>query len=417
MDKVRTGVTRRKRQQRIALAGVAALILAGAAWAIVRANPPALTIDSDAVLVDTVRRGEFTRDVRAPGVLVPREIRWLVAEAPGRVETIDVRPGAAVEADTVIVTLTNPDVARAVQDAEWALSQGEAELAALRLSLQSEVLDQKSRVAEVRANAGSARLQAQAEDEALRIDAVSRLQARRSQIVAGQLAERLDVELERLENLKAATGARLRAQAAKIEVLRNTLARQRHLADALNIRAGMAGVLQSLPVQIGESLEAGEQVARVAKPGELMAELRVPELGARDLSIGLSASIDTRSGLIAGTVARIDPAVENGTVKVEVRLDGALPAVARADLSVDGLIEIERLAQALFVARPAQGADDTTLSVFRLDADGHYARRVDARFGKASARTIAIEQGLEAGDRIIVSDVSQWSGHDVLRLR
>jgi HlyD family secretion protein len=417
MDLPRTSFLQARRKRRIAFGALAGLALAGVAYAIVRLEPVAPAVDRSALLIDTVRRGEFVRQVRGPGTLVPKDWRWLAAQAPGRVERILLKPGSIVQPDSIIAVLANPELERVVQEAEWALAQGEAEVSATKLQLQSQVLDQKSRVAEARANFESTRLQAQAEAEAARLQAVSQLQARRSQIMTNQLAVRLQVEDDRLANLRDAVRAQLRAQSARLEQLRNALARQRQLLDSLHVRAGMSGMVQALPVQLGQQVAAGAQIARVAQLHELIAELSIPELQARDLVAGQRARIDTRNGVIDGSVSRVDPAVENGAVRVEVELEGDLPAGARPDLSVDGLIEIERQRDCIYVARPATGEPESKASVFAVDADGAHARRVAVQLGKASVNRIQVVAGLKPGDRIIVSDVSQWSASDELRIR
>ena len=376
MDVPRTAFLEARRKRRILLGALGGLALAGAAFAIVRLDPVAVSVERSEVLIDTVRRGEFVREVRGPGVLVPKDSRWLAAQAPGRVERILLKPGSVVQPDSVIAELANPELERVVQEAEWALAQGDAEAAAIKLQLQSQVLDQKSRVAEARANLENSRLQAEAEAEAARLQAVSQLQARRSKIMATQLAERLQVEDDRLTNLGEATRAQLRAQSARLEQLRNVLARQRQQLDSLHVRAGMVGMVQALPVQVGQQIAAGTQIARVAQLHELMAELKVPELQARDLIAGQRARIDTRNGVVDGKVSRVDPAVENGAVRVEVDLAGALPAGTRPDLSVDGIIEIERSPDSLYVARPAGGEPESRTSLFKVDADGAHARRI-----------------------------------------
>ncbi|HKZ73613.1 MAG TPA: HlyD family efflux transporter periplasmic adaptor subunit [Steroidobacteraceae bacterium] len=417
MDIPRTDFLKAQRKRRVVIAAGGALAVAGVAFAIAGLDPASVSADRKALVVGTVQRGEFVREVRGPGLLVPKEIRWIAAQAPGRIERVVLKPGAAVEPDSVIVQLTNPELERVVQEAEWAVTQSEAEVAALRLQLKGQVLDQKSRLAEARATYESTRLQAEAESEAARTHAVSQLQARRSQILAEQLAVRVEVEEDRLANLAEATQAQLRAQSARLEQSRNSLARQRQLLASLDVRAGMRGVLQALPVQVGQQLSAGAPIARVARPDELVAELKIPELSAKDLIAGQKARIDTRLGLVAGSVSRVDPAVENGAVRVEVELSGMLPAGARPDLSVDGIIELDRAAGALFVARPAAGEPDSKISVFRLDPDGSRAERVAATFGKASVNEIHVISGLEPGDRIIVSDTSKWSAYDELRIR
>jgi HlyD family secretion protein len=417
MDVPRTEFLQVRRKRRIAFGLLGGLALAGVAYAIVSLEPISVSVERSGLLIDTVRRGEFVRQVRGPGVLAPRDSRWLTAQAPGRVERILLKPGRIVQPDSIIAVLTNPELERVVQEAEWAVAQGEAEVSAIKLQLQSQVLDQKSRVAEARANFESTRLQAEAEAEAARLQAVSQLQARRSQIMAEQLAVRLQVEDDRLANLSDATRAQLRAQSARLEQLRNVLARQRQQLDSLQVRAGMTGVVQALPVQVGQQIAAGAQIARVAQLHELVAELKIPELHARDLIAGQRAHIDTRNGIIQGKVSRVDPAVENGAVRVEVEFTGALPTGARPDLSVDGVIEIERRPDSLYVARPASGEPESKVSLFKVDSDGSRAHRISVELGKASVNEILVVAGLVAGDRIIVSDVTQWSASDELRIR
>jgi len=417
MDVPRPEFLRIRRKRRVVLAAVGGVAIAGVAYALVRLDGTAVAADRSALIFGTVQRGEFVRQVRGPGVLTPKDYRWIAAQAPGRVEKLVLRPGAEVEADSVIVQLSNPELERVVQEAEWGLAQGEAEVAALRLQLQGQVLDQRSRVAEARANFESTRLQAEAEEDAARTHAVSQLQARRSRILADQLSERLHVEEERLTTLGEATRAQLRAQTARLEQLKNALERQRQQLDSLQVRAGMKGVVQALPVHVGQQLNAGAQIARVAEPDVLIAELRIPELLAEDLAPGQNAQIDTRNGIIPGHVSRVDPGVEGGTVRVEVDLASDLPPGARPDLSVDGVIEIERRARSLFVARPAGGEPESKVSLFKLDADGSHAHRTSAQLGKASVNEILVKSGLQAGDRIIVSDTTQWSAYDELRIR
>ncbi len=417
MDVPRTQFLEARRKRRFLFSTLGGLALAGVAYAIVRLESVAVSVERAELVIDTVRRGEFVRQVRGPGVLVPKDSRWLAAQAPGRVERIVLKPGSVVQPDSVIAVLSNPELEQMVQEAEWALAQGEAEVSVMRLQLQSQVLDQKSRVAEARANFESTRLQAEAEADAARLQAVSRLQARRSQIMANQLAVRVQVEEDRLANLADATRARLRAQSAHLEQLRNVLARERQQLDSLEVRAGMTGVVQAVSVQVGQQIAAGAQVARVAQLRELVAELKIPELQARDLIVGQEAHVDTRNGIIEGKVSRVDPAVENGAVRVEVELAGELPPGARPDLSVDGVIEIERRADSLYVARPATGEPESKVSVFKVDADGAHAHRTPVQLGKASVKEIQVVAGLAAGDHIIVSDVSRWSASDELRIR
>lgn len=404
-----------KRRRRNAIIALGVALIAGAAYGVTRLSTSTLTVDRAVLSIDTVRRAEFVHDVRAPGLLLPRDVRWLVAQSNARVQRIVLRPGAAVVPDAIILELTNPELETQVQEATLQLAQGEAQLAALRMTLASQVLDQKSRLAEVRSNQRGAQLQAEAEAEAARAQAVSALQAQRSRLLAEQLSERVSVEQERLEALRGATQAQVRAELARVEQLRGSLNRQRELFDSLHVRAGMTGVLQSLTAEVGQQLTTGSKLARVAAPNDLFAELKVPELEARGLRVGLDATVDLRNGkVVAGRVLRVDPGVVNGTVSVEIELPAPLPPEARPDLSVEGMIRLENLPDALVVNRMASGQPDSNTTVFKLSAGGGEAQRVAVTVGKASAREIVVLRGLQAGDRIITSDITAWSTRNEL---
>ncbi len=405
-----------KRRRRWFVAG-GSVVVAGLVVGLLGLNPMTVAVDHGVLVIDEVTRGEFVREVRGAGLLQPREFRLLVAQAAGRVERILVRPGAVVASDTIIAVLANAELENAVRETELARVQGEAELAARRLGLQSQVLDQKSRLAEVRSNYESAHLQAEAEQAAARANAVSALQAQRSEILKLQLRTRVDIESERLANLRLANAAQLRAEDARVGQLRSTAARQRQLLESLQLRAGMDGVLQSLALQVGQQIAAGAQVARVARPDALVAELRISELDARDLRPGLTAKIDTRNGVVTGLVSRVDPGVDNGSVRVEVALTGPLPKGARPDLNVDGIVEIDRSPDTLSVARPAAIQPESAASLFVLDAGSSLARRRSVLLGKTSVNRVVVSAGLKTGDRVIVSDTSQWSTRDELRIR
>ena len=417
MDRPRNENAAPKRRRLQALSAACVLLVAGAAYGVSRLTTGTLHVDRNVVVVDTVRRGEFIHEVRAPGVLLPRDVRWLVAQSNARVQRILQRPGAIVAIDTIIVELTNPELETELQEAAFALAQGEAQIAALRMQLASQVLDQKAHLSEVRSNYRGASLQADAESDAALAQAVSALQAKRSRLLAEQLGERVNVEEERLVSLRASIAAQVRAEAARLSSLRATLERQRTLMAALTVRAGMNGVLQSLSVQVGQQTAVGVQIARIAAPDDLMAELRVPELDARELRVGLTARVDLHNGHVAtGQVARVDPGVESGTVKVEINFSGVLPGGARPDLSVEGVIEIERIKDALFVGRMANGQPESKLTIFRLSSDGRRAFRVPVTVGKTSMREVLVNNGLAVGDRVITSDTSQWSSRDELRI-
>ena len=414
MDRPRTDIDRRKRKRWI-LGGAAlgAILVAGIALATF--EPLAPRVDAKTLYIDVVTRADLLRRVRGTGSLVPRDQRWIAAAAEGRVERVLVRPGAEVTADTVLVELSNPELQQLAEEANLACDAARAEQASLHVQLESQVLDQRARIAEARAESESARLQAEAEARLAGQHAISELQIARSRLTAEQLAVRLQIEQERLGKLQASVNAQLTAQKARVAQLEQSAIRRRSQADSLMVRAGLDGVLQALAVESGQQLALGASIARVARPGSLLAELAIPELDARDLAIGQKANIDTRNGMVAGHVERVEPAVHNGTVRVEIAPDGEWPVGARADLSIEGTIDIERLANVLQVARPVSAQPLTEASVFRLGGSGR-AQRVPVKFGKASVDRIVILAGLAPGERVIVSDVSQYERYERLNV-
>ncbi len=394
------------------LAGV--VVLGGAAWALARLEPGAPSVARDKLYLDEVREGVLERRVRGPGVLQPREARWLATRVDARVERILRRPGEAVEPDSVIVQLSNPEVRRAADEAALEVAAARADFAAARLELQSQRLDRRAALAAARAEAESARLQALAEERAFELGAVSELQYARSRILAGQLTERVAIEEQRLAALDAAVEAQLEARQARLSQLERSLDERRFAAASLEVRAGIDGIVQGLPVEEGQELAAGANVARVARPDLLFAELRIPELEARDLKPGLAATVDLRERVLRGHVVRVDPAVVAGAVRVEVDFDEPLPASARADLSVDGTVAIETLADVRYVGRPVGVQVDAETTVFRLRPGSDVAERVRVRFGKASVNQIVVLEGLEPGDVVALADTTQWLGRDRL---
>ena len=402
------------RHRKAVIAAGVLLLLSGVAFGIAKLEPGAPAVARAQLYLDEVKEGTLERKVRGPGVLQPREARWLSTRADARVDRILVRAGEAVEPDTVIVQLSNPEVERAADAAALEVAAARAEYAAAKLELESQRLDRRSSLAEARATAESARLQAVAEQRAFEQGAVSELQTARSKIEAAQLGERAEIEAQRLAALDSAVGAQLEARLARLRQLERAAEERRLAADSLQVRAGLAGVVQSVPVQEGQQLAAGANVARVAKPGTLYAELRIPELEARDLAPGLAAVIDTRDRLVRGRVVRVDPAVTAGAVRVEVDFDEQLPTQARADLSVDGTIAIETLKNVRFVGRPVGAQSDSTTTVFRAKAGDSVAERVPVKFGKASVNQIVVLEGLEPGDVVALADTTQWSGKDRL---
>ncbi len=417
MDIARPELKQRKRIKRIAwisLAVVAALV---AVVALARLEPAAPAVDRATVWTDTVKRGEMLRRVRGPGVLAPREIRWIAATTEARVDRVLVKPGAAVEPDTVLLEMSNPTLAQQVLEARSEVVAAEADFAALRVQLQGQVLDQRSTLARIRAESESARLQVEAEAQLLEKNILPRIQYQRSVLTANQLKERLAIEQERVEQFQASVDAQLRAARARIEQLETLADHRESQLASLDVTAGISGVLQELTVEAGQRLAPGENIARVARPDSLMAELRIPETQAKDVQLGQAVEVDTRNGIIAGEVVRIDPRVANGTVQVDVDLTGDLPAGARPDLSVDGTILIERLADVLYVGRPAYGQPESTVRLFRVDPADGSALRVPVELGRSSVNVIEIRQGLTVGDQIILSDTAAWDDHDRIRLQ
>jgi HlyD family secretion protein len=414
MDIPRPENKRRKRFRQLGMYGSGALLVLIVGIVVARLEPAAPSVTRASVWIDTVREGEMLRQVRGPGTLVPREIRWIAAQTAGRVEHVLVRPGAVVKADTVLVEMTNPDLVREAEEARLALDAAEAELTELRLSLKSQQLDQRASLASARSEYESARLGAEADKAAG--DAVAALTAQRSELLAEQHKIRLDIETDRLAQFADTMKAQIAAREAVVAQVRNAYERKQQLVDWLTVRASVAGVVQQVLVEDGQTLVLGANIARVARPDDLRAEIDIPETQARDVQLGQKVAVDTRNGVVEGQVVRIDPAVEQGTVQVDVDLTGPLPAGARPDLSVDGTIEIERLPRVLFTGRPAYGQPNSTVGLFKLVEDGRYAIRVPVEIGRTSVNAVEIVKGLTAGDQVILSDTSAWDDNDRIRL-
>lgn len=416
MDIQRADLKVKKRRRQIAIGATGAIALLGLALWLANLDAAAPEVERTSLWVDSVKRGEMLREVRGPGVLVPKEIRWIAAETPARVERIVVKPGATVEPDTVVLELSNPEVEEAHLAAASALVAAEADLSAQRMTLESQSLDQKANLADVEAQYESARLQAEAEADLADKGIIPKIQYRRSQLSADSLKTRVEIERERVAKFAQTMNSQLAAQRARADQLRNTAQLRESQLQGLQVKAGIAGVLQQVPVEEGQQVVAGTNLARVARPDVLMAELRIPETQVKDVTVGQSVSVDTRNGLVPGKVIRIDPAVLNGSVLVDVDLEGQLPPGARPDLSVDGTIQIERLSDVMYVGRPAYGQPESEVRLFKLDAESGIASRVPVRLGRASVNLIEVQQGLNPGDQIILSDTSQWDEYDRLRV-
>jgi len=409
------GIRRRRRLQWSIAA--AAMALVALVVLLLRLGPALPTADRGSLWIDSVQRGDMLRDVRATGTLVPREIRWIAAATPATVEKILVWPGARVKPDTVLMKLSDPQTEDALRNAQALVVAAQADVAAKRAELQSQLLDQRAGLAQAQSDYASARVKALADAKAEKMQLIPRVQYEQEQIVLKQLAERMAIEHQRVAAFADTMKAQMAAMQAALQQQRSNLALRQRQADALQVKAGIAGVLQDVAVQEGAQVAAGANLARVAVPDVLIARLQVPEVQAKDVALGMPASVDTHNGLVDGKVERIDPAVRNGSVQVDVTLSGKLPPGARPDLSVDGRIRIAELHDVLSVGRPALAKAHGDLSLFRLDPGGDTATRVPVRIGAASVDRVQILRGLKAGDRVILSDTSQWDNYDRIRLK
>jgi HlyD family secretion protein len=416
MDIPRPGVARQKRLRRVIYGAMAAFAILLITLGLSRLKPAAPTVERATVWIDQVKRGPMLRQVRGLGTLVPEEIRWIPALTPGRVERIVTLPGTELTPDTVILELSNPELELEALDAESQLRGAEAQLTELRVRLKSQHLDQQAAAARVQAEYNQAKLRADADEELAAQGLLADINYKVSRGTADELANRHRIEQERLSIAEEAIQAQIAVQDAQVEQRRAFARLKRSQFQGLRIRGGLAGMLQQVGVEVGQQVTPGTNLARVAQPGKLKAVIRIAETQAKDVQIGQVAAIDTRNGVVPGKVSRIDPAVQNGTVTVDVALNGTLPKGARPDLTVDGTIELERLEDVLFVGRPAQGQPESQVGLFRLGEDTAEASRVKVKLGRASVNTIEVVEGLKEGDQVILSDTSAWDAFDRIRL-
>jgi HlyD family secretion protein len=416
MDKPRTGHAEKRRMRRYLLAIVGLIAVVSITVGISSLKPAAPSVDKQTLFTGKVQQGEMIRDVRGNGTLVPVDIRVVSLPVEGRVERIPALPGYTVTADTVILEMSNPELEQNLFDAESQLRAAEADVENLRAQLDSQLLSQQAQVTAAESDAAQARLQVEADQKLFKDQLIPEINFKRSQLQAAQLEKRFNIEKERFLKSKSSNLAQLRAQAARVGQLRSMYELRRRQVDNLTVRAGIPGVLQDLPVQIGQRMAPGSTLARVARPEKLKAELRIPEVQAKDVTAGMTASIDTRNGIVPGRVIRVAPSVTEGSVTVDVALEGPLPRGARPDLSVDGNIMIERLPRTLFVGRPAYGSQEQKIEMFKLVEGGKEAVRVQVQVGRSSISYFEIKSGLQPGDEVILSDISQYDGHDRIRL-
>lgn len=416
MDIVREGARRRRITRWVIIAIIVVVFVSATTVVLSRLKPALQPVDRSIVVIDTVKRGPLVREVHGVGTLVPEDTRWIPATTDARVESIVLRPGAVVKADSIILELSNPIVEQAALDAQMQVKAAEADLENLRAQVQSDYLSEQANAAQVQSSYRQARLQADANNQLAKEGLIADLTVKLSNLSASELENRSKLEDQRVLSLKDSNKARIAAQQAKVEQLRTFYDLKRQQVDMLHVRAGLNGVLQLVPVEVGQQVAPGANLARVADPSRLKAEVKIAETQAKDVQIGQVASIDTRNGIAAGRVSRIDPSVVGGTVTVDVSMPGRLPDGARPDLSVDGTIELEHMSNVLYVGRPALMQENGPVGLFKVVADGREAVRTTVKLGRSSVTAVEILDGLKEGDQVILSDMSQYDSHDRIRL-
>jgi len=416
MDKPRVGEVEKRRKRRMILMAVAAVVVTAISVGVIRIPPALPSLDAPSLFMGKVERGPMLREVRGAGQLVPVDIRWVAAPVEGRIESIPALPGVSVGPDTVLMELSNPEIEQNAFEAESNLHAAEADLQNLRAQLSSALLNQQAQMAAADSEDEQARLQAEADQKLFENQIIPELTLKRSRLRADQLARQSRIEKERCKKTESSNRAQITAQEARVSQLRDLYELRRRQVESLKVRAGIPSVLLELPVQVGQRVPAGMNLARVARPELLKAEVRIQETQAKDVTVGRKVAIDTRNGIVPGHVDRVSPSSQEGQVTMDVALDGPLPPGARPYLQIDGTIEIERLPDVLFVGRPSFAQQGGTVSVFKIIKGGKEAIRVPVQFGKLSVNTAQVLSGLQVGDEIILSDTNQVDGVDHIGL-
>jgi HlyD family secretion protein len=416
MDIKREGVARKKRIKFIiyGILGVAALAAAG--WRVSKLEPAAPTVERATVWIDSVKRGPMLREVKGLGTLVPEEIVVIPSLQDGQVIKVLAKSGEKVQPDTVLVVLINPDMDLAANDLEWQVKQAQASYADLKVRLQSQRFDQQASVASAENALKQASLNKDKDEQLFKLQLQTELNVKLTQANWEQATNHFQTEQQKLDIMKESTDAQLESQKVQIDKLRATWERKKQQLTELTIRAGTEGVVQEMTIQPGTRVTSGTVVAKVAEPKKLRAELKIAETQAKDILLGQKASVDTRNGIIPAHVIRIDPNVVNGTRTVDCKLDGPLPSGAVPDLSVDGTVEIERLADVVYIGRPVFGQPNSSVSLFKLEPDGKGASRFTVKLGRSSVNTIEVVEGLNVGDQVILSDMSAQDQNPRIRL-
>jgi len=416
MDIQKPDNSRAKKIKRGIYAAIVLLFVGGTSIAVSRLRPAGPSVDRSTIWTGEVKRGNMLRDVHGVGTLVPEDIRWIPAQTDSTVDRIVLRPGAIVKPDSIILELSNPSLQRDTLDAEYQLKAAEADYQNLKVQLNSELLNQKATAAAVHSDYEQAKLQHQVDERLLKEGIGAEVTSQLSGVKAQQLEVRAGLEDERTKNAADSLASRLLVQETHVDQQRALYNLRRSELDALHVRAGIAGVLQLVPVEVGQHVLPGTNLCRVADPRRLKAEVKIPETQAKDIATGQKATIDTRNGIVIGRVTRTDPSVQNGTITVDVQLPETLPAGARPELTVDGTIELENLENVLYVGRPARGQPETTVGLFRITPDGSEAVHATVKLGRASVNSVEVLQGLNVGDIVILSDMSNWDSYDRIRL-
>jgi HlyD family secretion protein len=420
MDIARPDIRKKKLRRQIVIFAIVAVGVTAAAWAVMRLKPALPTQDASTIWPDTVKRGDFVENVRGLGTLVPREesIQLIPAQTDATIVAIRVLPGTAVQPDTILLDMTDPQLQQELVSAKAALEGAEADYKSLNAQLQSTIMGMKSTAAGVNAQYSQAKMQEEIDKQRYALGEISGIQYEQSKNNFDQLTQQQKIAQEQLDVNEKAIQVQLASSQTKIDSAKAQLDLYQKQEEELHVRAGIAGVLQPLatPVQVGEHVAAGTSVAEVIIPNQLKAALQIAETQAHDIQLGQPAEVDTHNGIVPGHVIRIDPSVLNGTRTVDVALDGPLPPGAVPQLSVDGTIDLEHLHNVLYVGRPAFGNPDSTISLFRIDPDGKTATRVQVKVGGASVTEIQILDGLHEGDRVILSDMSRYDANDKVRL-